>query len=111
MEKLTMALSIRQPYGELILRGEKDREFRSRPTTFIGRCYIYTPLTYYTDTPEFGEDAGHLTVGHLIGSIYITGFWSTDDGYAWGLSKPTRYETPIKPKGHPQPGFWKPLLP
>jgi ASCH domain len=36
------ALSIRQPYAELILRGIKGIEFRSRPTTIIGqRFYIY----------------------------------------------------------------------
>jgi hypothetical protein len=36
------ALSIRQPYAELILRGIKPIEFRSRPTRIIGeRFYIY----------------------------------------------------------------------
>ena len=37
------ALSIRQPYAELILRGIKTAELRSRSTTIIGaRFYIYT---------------------------------------------------------------------
>ena len=36
------ALSIRQPYAELILRGLKTVEHRSRPTKIIGRrFYIY----------------------------------------------------------------------
>jgi predicted transcriptional regulator len=36
------ALSIRQPYAELILRGIKPIEFRSRPTKIIGeRFFIY----------------------------------------------------------------------
>jgi predicted transcriptional regulator len=36
------ALSIRQPYAELILRGNKPIEFRTRPTKIIGeRFYIY----------------------------------------------------------------------
>jgi hypothetical protein len=36
------ALSIRQPYAELILRGIKPIEFRTRPTKIIGeRFYIY----------------------------------------------------------------------
>ena len=36
------ALSIRQPYAELILRGIKPIEFRGRPTKIIGeRFYIY----------------------------------------------------------------------
>ena len=36
------ALSIRLPYAELILRGIKPIDFRSRPTRIIGeRFYIY----------------------------------------------------------------------
>jgi predicted transcriptional regulator len=36
------ALSIRQPYAELILRGIKTVEYRSRPTRIIGeRFHIY----------------------------------------------------------------------
>jgi hypothetical protein len=36
------ALSIRQPYAELILRGIKTVEYRSRPTPIIGeRFFIY----------------------------------------------------------------------
>ena len=37
-----LALSIRQPYAELILRGIKTVEYRSRPTRIIGeRFHIY----------------------------------------------------------------------
>ena len=40
------ALSIRQPYAELILRGEKTIEYRSRPTKIIGeRFYFYASKT------------------------------------------------------------------
>ena len=40
------ALSIRQPYAELILRGIKKIEYRSRPTRIIGeRFYIYAART------------------------------------------------------------------
>ena len=38
------ALSIRQPYAELILRGIKTVEYRSRPTRIVGeRFWIYAP--------------------------------------------------------------------
>ena len=37
-----LALSIRQPYAELILRGIKTAELRSRGTTIVGRrFYLY----------------------------------------------------------------------
>src|SRR5688500_13973628 len=36
------ALSVRQPFAELILRGVKTVEYRSRPTRIVGeRFYIY----------------------------------------------------------------------
>jgi len=42
MSDIMRALSIRQPYAELILRGVKTIEYRSRPTRIIGeRFYIY----------------------------------------------------------------------
>ena len=41
------ALSIRQPWAELILRGVKTVEYRSRPTRVIGeRFHIYVPLKH-----------------------------------------------------------------
>src|SRR5205823_13366640 len=41
-EGVMRALSIRQPFAELILRGIKTIEYRSRPTRIIGeRFYIY----------------------------------------------------------------------
>ena len=40
------ALSIRQPYAELILRGLKTIEYRSKPTKIIGeRFWIYATKT------------------------------------------------------------------
>jgi hypothetical protein len=45
MEWNKRALSIRQPYAELILRGIKTLKYRSRPTRIIGkRFHIYAPL-------------------------------------------------------------------
>src|SRR5262245_14035781 len=42
MFPIMRALSIRQPWAELILRGIKTVEYRSRPTRIVGeRFYIY----------------------------------------------------------------------
>jgi predicted transcriptional regulator len=35
------ALSVRQPYAELIMRGEKSVEYRSRPTKIRELLYVY----------------------------------------------------------------------
>jgi hypothetical protein len=39
------ALSIRQPYAEQSLRGNKKIEYRGRPTNIRERMYIYASLT------------------------------------------------------------------
>ena len=41
MPPIQRAISIRQPWVELILRGDKQKEFRSRPTNIRERVYIY----------------------------------------------------------------------
>ncbi len=41
MPKINRALSIRQPYAEWIMTGEKPIEYRSRRTHIRGRVYIY----------------------------------------------------------------------
>ena len=47
------ALSIRQPWAELILRGVKTVEYRSRPTRVIGeRFHIYAPLKHATPSAK-----------------------------------------------------------
>ncbi len=46
------ALSIRQPWAELILRGVKTVEYRSRPTRVIGeRFWIYAAGRWPVSTP------------------------------------------------------------
>lgn len=42
--KITRAISIRQPFVELILRGLKKREYRSKPTNIRERVYLYASL-------------------------------------------------------------------
>jgi predicted transcriptional regulator len=115
-EKLFRALSIRQPYAELILRGAKRAEFRTRLTHFRGRVYLYTskPL----GSVEWGlrrgltiADIERLPRGTIVGSIDLVGCDRLKDGsYAWRLAKPRRYRSPIVPRGCPQPGFWYPTL-
>ena len=61
----TRALSIRQPFAELILRGIKTIEYRSRPTSLVGeRFYIYAAKA--KARPALPRQAGK------------GGVWSTD---------------------------------
>lgn len=113
-EKLEKALSIRQPYVELILRGKKRQEYRSRPTHIRGRVYLYAGLK--SGDYEWAERKYRvrslpesLPVGRIIGSVELIGCKKLRGGeYAWLLGKPRRYRKSLTPRNQPQPSFWKP---
>lgn len=113
-EKLERALSIRQPYVELILRGKKREEYRSRRTHVRGRVYLYASLkpgNYEWAAKKYHVrcTSGTLPVGCIVGSVELVGCKALRDGeYAWLLAKPRRYRTPLRPRNQPQPSFWKP---
>ena len=84
------ALSIRQPYAELILRGIKTIEYRSRRTRIIGeRFYIYAARTP-------GDTAGFAELGCEPG----------DPGAPTDVK---RLKRPRKPKRVPQPVWFTPF--
>jgi len=108
-EQLTRAISIRQPFVELILRGEKLYEYRSRPTRLRERVYLYAAKTLNTVDGFPESEALLLPRGFILGSVGITGCEETEDGgYAYALAGPLRYEHPMIARGVPQPGFWVP---
>jgi hypothetical protein len=111
-EILKRALSIRQPLSELILRGRKPEEYRSRLTHIRGRVYLYAgkKVALVDDFPE--EEAEALPRSVIVGSIEIVGcHWDKErDRFAWELATPVRYPKPLIPHGVPQPGFWHPTF-
>jgi predicted transcriptional regulator len=115
MERLTRALSIRQPLAELILTGEKTWEFRSRVTHIRGRVFIYATKTLATVDGFPMARALVLPRGVIVGSVDIIGTLDDlngdlDGDYGWELARPRRYRRPLKAKGMPQPGFWRPTF-
>jgi hypothetical protein len=114
-EDLDRAISIRQPYVELILRGVKKAEYRSRLTHIRERIYLYAAKSP-GDTDEgvrngiSREEQALLPTGVIVGSVDIAGcIWSEAQGcYAWCLAEPLRYREVLHPLGQPQPGFWRP---
>jgi hypothetical protein len=73
----TLALSMRQPWAELILRGVKRFEHRSRLTHVRGRILIYASLGRYArDTEadieaESGIELDGLPRGVNVGSVEL----------------------------------------
>jgi hypothetical protein len=141
------ALSIRQPYAELILRGIKTVEYRSRPTRIIGeRFFIYASKRKLRvvsgqwsvktadniavpreELPEWmielAEQVGMIEPGALLPTGVIVGSGviekvsqvdsrSTGSGqamYRWHLADVDRAKKLRKPRGHPQPVWFRPF--
>ena len=130
------ALSIRQPYAELILRGVKTIEYRSRPTRIIGeRFYIYASkgkaLPQGTGHQALVKALGpaaaplvpsasclvpaasELPTGVIVGSAVVT--HCTPNGnpgmYEWHLAKVRRFarRRMRKPTRQPQPVWFRPF--
>ncbi|MHC4715467.1 MAG: ASCH domain-containing protein [Planctomycetota bacterium] len=107
-----VALSIRQPYVELVLRGVKTVEYRSRPTRKRERVYLYASTIPADDPAAWASvDAapGELDAGHLVGTVEIVNCTGNDGAYQWHLRDPQRLATPLKPVNKPQPVFFHPF--
>lgn len=115
--KKMRALSVRQPWAELILQGEKEAEYRSMATKIRGTVYLYASLGKYTRdlmdefSEELGFDVYDLDRGVLIGTVEVYDCEEDDDGYAWLLRNPVRFKKPlaINQGVQPQPAWFYPF--
>ena len=109
--KPEMALSLRQPFAELILRGKKKIEYRSVPTTKRERVYIYASLQPgpKDDFRAADLEVGDLPTGVLVGTVEIQECRGKPGDYHWHLARPERLKLPIKPRKHPQPLWFRPF--
>lgn len=72
-----LALSIRQPFAELILRGVKTVEYRTRPTRIVGeRFYIYASKGTQASIRQAQDRLRHGGGSRLAGGH--KGVWSYD---------------------------------
>ena len=113
MKKIIRAISIRQPFVELILIGKKRKEYRSRPTRIQNeRVYLYAALKTVKDRDLWkraGKDIDQLPLGRIVGSVEIVGCeQNSDGGYAYLLANPKRIRQHLFPKNSAQPCFWRP---
>jgi len=105
------ALSVRQPYVELILRGIKKIEYRSTPTSIRGRVLLYAsripgPAEAFTAARLKLAD---LIRGAVVGSVEVVDCRPGPDGYEWGLRHPRRLPVPMIPDAKPQPIWFHPF--
>ena len=121
------ALSIRQPWAELILRGAKTLEIRSRPTKVRGFVQVYASLRREDGVIQLAAAQRHtlnldeLPRGLLIGLVEIVGSrpvspadsaaagFQIPEGarlHGWELANPQRFKVLSKPEKQPQPSFF-----
>jgi hypothetical protein len=113
------ALSVRQPWAELILLGRKRYELRSWETKYRGRLLIHAAQTVERrHVVRAGLDAKQLTTGALVGSVEVVGcgafappiaeelrsngsyFGEWQPGlFAWELREPRRLRQPVPCRG------------
>jgi len=111
--KVERAISIRQPYVELILRGEKRKEFRSVRTTVRGRVFLYASVSP-ADDPAYwrkvGKEPGELPTGRIVGTVEVVDcVWDRRyDCWAYVLARPRRIRPYRAVKNQPQPVWWRP---
>ncbi|QDT55171.1 ASCH domain protein [Caulifigura coniformis] len=125
-DKELIALGVRQPWAELILRGIKTIEVRSLPTNVRGPIYLYSSKKL-AETPaaeaaaaRHGIETIALPRGLLVGTIDIVGCESCRPSDAeaacltpqiiagklgWRLEKPHRLATPLPVRFLPY-GVW-----
>jgi hypothetical protein len=121
-----IALGVRQPWAELILRGLKTIEVRTVPTSVRGPIYLYTSKVLAT-TPaaqsaiqRHSLDVDALPRGLLVGTVDIVACEPcrpadadraclTPDiiagKLAWQLANPQRLQAPLKVRFLPY-GVW-----
>ena len=121
-----IALGVRQPWVELILRGIKTIEIRSQNTRVRGTIYLYASKKF-SDLPAALDiarvhalDCSSLPAGLLVGSVEISGTrpaFVCDAGpscvpatflkqqFAWELRNPQRFGKPLPVRFLPY-GVW-----
>ena len=111
-QQVVRALSIRQPYVEAILRGEKTIEYRSRATRILNEpFYLYAskiagPAEMFD---AMGFQVGDLPTGLLVGIAEISHCHQAGDrDYHWYLNGVICLDEPVvaHPKRRPQPMWW-----
>lgn len=109
LEKIqNLAISMRQPWAEMVLRKDLLADYRNVPTKIRGRVYVYAPAKV------LHEVGLTLPRSVLVGTVEVAdcrklsrpihGCW-----FEYVLVKPQRFEVPAKPTGQPGPIWFKPF--
>jgi hypothetical protein len=107
------AISIRQPWAEEILIGDKKFEYRKTVCRILNEpVYIYaSPKVEKKERERFEElglKPGDLPTKVLVGTIEFESCSGSDRNYKWKIKNPKRLNRYRKPAGKPQPIWFYP---
>lgn len=105
------ALTVREPWASLLVRGLKSEEYRSRNTKRRGLVLIHSSLTYQIGWEEIFKDFSapcpdELELNCILGAVEIYDCISTEDGYAWKVRNAVKFSNPPECRG--ALSFWQP---
>jgi hypothetical protein len=103
-----MALSVRQPYANQIISGEKTEEFRSVQSHKRERVYVYATERIAEGFDGSDPQIASLPRNRIVGSVEIVDCGGEDGAYAWQLANPIRIDDARPVTGKPQPMFFTP---
>ena len=100
------AITIRQPWAELIVRGEKDVENRSWRTKHRGPLLIHAGAQAYRESfaehgvPDDAERSAIIGVVEVVDCKQErTSTWHEEGSWGWYLARAKRFRKPIPMKG------------
>jgi len=101
------AISLQQPNAGRIVRGEKRRDSRSRPTRFRGWILVHASQTPRREGAERPGDAD-LERGKILGMVQLADCVRDGDAWIYVWKNPRRFRTAIPCRGHYSIPFYVP---
>ena len=105
-KEVARAITIRQPWAELIIRGRKDVENRSWRTRHRGPLLIHAGVGADTEYFEEFDVSDDVVRGAIIGVVElvectkkVSSDWHGRGNWGWYLARPHRFKKPIPMKG------------
>ena len=95
-----LALSVKQPFAEMIASGKKKKEYRTWSCSCFGDLLIVASKTLHVAAPRFARqyDRHALVFGKAVCVVELYKVTGSDGDYAWHLRNPRRVE-PVDVRG------------
>jgi hypothetical protein len=101
------AISLQQPNADRIVRGEKRRDSRSRPTRFRGWILVHASQSLRREGSE-RPGGSDLERGKILGIVRLVDCVRDGDAWTYVWKSPRRFRSAIPCRGHYSIPFYVP---